>query len=78
MKYLAAPELVALSNCIAGRIVGDVVYDGHAEAYSCEARDTRPRDAVLNGPLERRRGPIPPSYVALTPYRQTDARGQEV
>jgi hypothetical protein len=38
MKYLAAPELTALTNCVAGRVVGDVVYDGHAEAYSCEAR----------------------------------------
>ena len=36
MKYLNVPELAALTNCISGRIVGDIVLDGRVEAYSCE------------------------------------------
>jgi len=35
MKFLETPELQALTNCIAGRIVGDIVLDGRVEAYSC-------------------------------------------
>ena len=34
MKFLECPELQALTNCLAGRIVGDVVYDARVEAYS--------------------------------------------
>jgi len=38
MKYLHIPELSALSDCMAGRHVGDMVLDGRLEAYSCASR----------------------------------------
>lgn len=37
MKFLNIPELAALTNCISGRVVGDIVLDGRVEAYSCES-----------------------------------------
>lgn len=36
MKFLNIAELAALTNCMNGRTVGDMVLDGRLEVYSCE------------------------------------------
>jgi hypothetical protein len=36
MKFLAVPELAALSGCLTARVVGDIVVDGKADLFSCK------------------------------------------
>ena len=35
MKFLALAPLQALTNCLTDRVVGDIVFDGRVDAYSC-------------------------------------------
>lgn len=35
MKFLYVPQLAAVTNCLTQREIGDVIYDGRVESYSC-------------------------------------------